>query len=216
VQQGAPREGAPPGIVASVLSPAVARRAAPLLTPLLLLAGLAAAISLRIAISGDAGWRSAPAGSIFGAALLLLAATAGWRPGRPTATTAALGIAGAAVLLAPPLLLHLRSAPLHLGSPPQDFPLWAAVVTLVAVAEEALLRGALMTAMLRSGARPETAVAVAAVAFALLHVPLYGWVAIPLDLAVGVWLGGLRLRSGGPGAPALAHTLADLATWWLR
>jgi hypothetical protein len=31
-----------------------------------------------------------------------------------------------------------------------------------------------------------------------------------------VWLGGLRLQSGGAGAPAVAHTLADLASWWLR
>jgi membrane protease YdiL (CAAX protease family) len=200
-----------------VLSPAAARRAAPLLTPVLLLAGLATAVTLRAALSGDAGTRSPAAGATFGAALLLLAVAAGWRPGRPSTRTAALGIAGAAVLLAAPLLLQLRTTtPLHLGSPATGFPLWAAVITLVAVAEEALLRGALMTAMLRGGARPEHAVAIAAIAFALLHVPLYGWIALPLDLAVGVWLGGLRLRGGGAGAPAVAHTLADIATWWLR
>ncbi|HEV7679258.1 MAG TPA: CPBP family glutamic-type intramembrane protease [Candidatus Dormibacteraeota bacterium] len=200
-----------------MLSPAAARRAAPLLTPLLLLAGLAIAVTLRLAIGGNAGTSSPAAGGSFAAALLLLAAAAGWRPGRPAARTAAWGIAGATLLLAAPVLLHLRTTPaLHLGSPAAGFPLWAAVITLVAVAEEALLRGALMTALLRGGARPQGAVAVAAVAFALLHVPLYGWVVLPLDLAVGVWLGGLRLRSGGAGAPAVAHTLADIATWWLR
>jgi membrane protease YdiL (CAAX protease family) len=72
-----------------------------------------------------------------------------------------------------------------------------------------------MDALLRRTA-PGLAAAIAAVAFAALHVPLSGWVAVPLDLAVGVWLGGLRLRSGGAGAPALTHTLADVASWWLR
>jgi hypothetical protein len=45
---------------------------------------------------------------------------------------------------------------------------------------------------------------------------MYGWTAVPLDLAVGVWLGGLRLATGGVAAPATAHALADLAYWWLR
>ena len=43
----------------------------------------------------------------------------------------------------------------------------------------------------------------------------YGWHVVPLDLAVGVWLAGLRLLSGGVAAPAMAHGLADIATWWL-
>jgi hypothetical protein len=39
---------------------------------------------------------------------------------------------------------------------------------------------------------------------------------LPLDLAVGVCLGALRLYAGSATAPAVAHTLADLAGWWLR
>jgi hypothetical protein len=39
---------------------------------------------------------------------------------------------------------------------------------------------------------------------------------VPLDIAVGVWLGTLRAISGTVTAPALAHSLADLAGWWLR
>jgi membrane protease YdiL (CAAX protease family) len=181
----------------------------------LLCAGLAAAVALRVALADSAGARSAGAGVAFGVALIALAAAAGWRPGRPSLGSALIGAAGAAALLAVPLALHLHAAPLRLGSPAGDLPLWAAVVTLVAVAEEALLRGALMDALLRC-TKPEVAVLLAALAFAALHVPLYGWVAIPLDVAAGVWLGGLRLHSGGPGAPATAHALADLATWWLR
>ncbi len=183
---------------------------------LLICAGLAAAIALRAAMAGTTGARSAPAGAVFGIALLGLALAAGWRPGRVALRPALAGAAGAAVLLAVPLVLHLRALPLMGGSPAADLPLWAAVVTLVAVAEEALLRGALIGELLRRGARPELTLAVAALAFAALHVPLYGWVAIPLDVAVGVWLGGLRLQSGGCGSPAVAHTLADLASWWLR
>ena len=179
-------------------------------------AGLAAAVALRVAVAGNAGPASPQAGALFGVLLLLLAAAGGWRPARPPLRAVALGVAGGVVLLAVPVALRLATPlPFKLGSPASAFPLWATLVTLVAVAEEALLRGALMGVLLRR-ATPEAAVAVAAVAFALLHVPLYGWVAVPLDLAVGVWLGGLRLAGRGVAAPAVAHTVADLATWWLR
>jgi membrane protease YdiL (CAAX protease family) len=60
------------------------------------------------------------------------------------------------------------------------------------------------------------AVTVTAACFAMLHAPLYGWPAVPLDFGVGVWLGGLRLSAGRVTAPALAHTVADWASWWLR
>jgi membrane protease YdiL (CAAX protease family) len=59
------------------------------------------------------------------------------------------------------------------------------------------------------------AIVVTSVAFALMHVPLYGWHVVPLDLGVGIFLGGLRLASGGIAAPAVAHAVADIATWWL-
>jgi membrane protease YdiL (CAAX protease family) len=59
------------------------------------------------------------------------------------------------------------------------------------------------------------AVLVTSVVFALIHVPLYGWHVVPLDLGVGLWLAGLRLATGGIAAPAIAHTIADLVTWWL-
>jgi membrane protease YdiL (CAAX protease family) len=52
-------------------------------------------------------------------------------------------------------------------------------------------------------------------AFALMHVPIYGWGVVPLDLAVGLALGGLRLATGTVLAPIAAHAVADLATWWL-
>ena len=71
---------------------------------------------------------------------------------------------------------------------------WAVGVVAVACAEEALLRGSLYRAVeQRAGA--VAAVAITACAFAIVHIPLYGWAVVPLDLAVGVWLGVLRAVS---------------------
>ncbi len=91
---------------------------------------------------------------------------------------------------------------------------WAAVTVLVASAEEIVLRGALFDALDVSHGTV-AAVLVTSVVFALMHVPLYGWHVVPLDLGVGLWLAGLRIASGGIVAPAVAHAIADLATWWL-
>jgi hypothetical protein len=38
---------------------------------------------------------------------------------------------------------------------------------------------------------------------------------VPLDLAVGIVLGGLRIATRSVAAPAAAHATADIATWWL-
>jgi membrane protease YdiL (CAAX protease family) len=89
------------------------------------------------------------------------------------------------------------------------------VVSFVALAEELFLRGTLYDAV-RARAGDDAAIGVAAVVFALLHVPLYGWHVVPLDLAVGVLLGELRRVSGTPAAPAVTHVGADLAAWFLR
>lgn len=85
----------------------------------------------------------------------------------------------------------------------------------VTVAEEVLLRGALFDAA-RAWRGPRAALGLSSVAFALFHVPVYGWRVLPLDLAVGCCLGALRLATGSVTASAAAHTLADLAGWWLR
>ena len=91
---------------------------------------------------------------------------------------------------------------------------WAFATAIVATTEEAFLRGALFDAVSRWRG-PDLAVVVTAVAFAALHVPLYGWHVLPLDVAVGIGLGGLRLAAGTWTAPAVAHVGADLAGWWL-
>jgi hypothetical protein len=192
-----------------------------------LLAGFTVAVWLRTAIGGPAVASSARAGLAFAAVLLVLAITAG-SPVRPvsrlpTARTAGWGVFGAAVLCVPPLLLNGISAP----SAGPYLP-WAVVVGVVAVAEEAFLRGVLFDAVKACAGEPGgsadhggtratgAAITVTALCFAGLHVPLYGWHAFPLDLAVGLWLGALRQAAGDWTAPAITHVLADLAGWWLR
>ena len=179
-----------------------------------LLGGLAAATLLRGAANGASSANQALlAGTGFGIALLGIAVIAGWRPSRPSPRGLAIGMFGGAILVLLPLLLH----PVALNAPgmrPAPFPEWATITLLVASAEEVLLRGALISAVGRSYGLP-AAVVMSSIAFALMHVPLYGWAVVPLDLAAGVWLAGLRLASGGVAAPAVAHALADLATWWI-
>jgi membrane protease YdiL (CAAX protease family) len=181
-----------------------------------LLGGLTGAVVVRLAVAGSAGVSSVSAGLVFGALVLGLAVLPGVRaafaPG-PVRVQLVIGLAGSAVLCAVPLAVHLRTPGGAL--PVAHLPLWAAVVTVVAVAEEVLLRGVLWSAA-EQWRGTTGALSVTTAAFGLLHVPLYGWEALPLDLAVGLFLGGLRMAAGGWGSAAVAHTVADLAGWWLR
>lgn len=203
------------------------RRSGELATAAALLTGLVAAVTLRVVVgahvlsSGTATWTpsgvpgvagSLTAGLVFASCLLALCAATGWRPQRPSASGTLIGLAGALLLCLPAVVDRLTGPDRAAGN---GFFVWAIVVAVVASAEEALLRGALYDA-LAARAGIWTAVVVGAVAFALLHVPLYGWTAVPLDAAVGVWLGMLRAVSGTVTAPAVAHVLADWAGFWLR
>ncbi|HEV3123953.1 MAG TPA: CPBP family intramembrane glutamic endopeptidase [Candidatus Dormibacteraeota bacterium] len=189
-------------------------RLASLLVAICLCAGVAAAMALRLALAPATRGSSPAAVVVFSGALLLLAVVAGWRPSRPTWQGAIVGLAGAAVLCALPVWSRISGHNLGGWGPWSMFAGFAGGVVLVSVAEEVLLRGALYDAVAAARGEP-AAVLVAAIAFGLLHVPLYGWAALPLDLAVGVWLGGLRMLSGGVTAPAAAHAAADVAAWWL-
>ncbi|MDX6257951.1 MAG: protease family protein [Frankiales bacterium] len=186
------------------------RRLGPLGTAALLV-GFTASILVRMAIGGAGIARSATAGLVFAGCLAALTLVTGATLGlRPKAVV--LGLAGAALLCLPSLVGHT----LHPGvRPGGSFAHWAVVVTVVAVAEEAFLRGALYTAV--RDLRGETAaLLVTATAFAALHLPLYGWGSAPLDFAVGLVLGVLREQTGGWAAPAVTHVVADLAAWGLR
>ena len=180
--------------------------------PAVILAGLAAVVGLRWAatVAGVAG--GVAIGLVFGLGLLVVAFATGWRPVMERRSSIAIGAAGGAVLVI--LALLTRSGQLPWLAPPAAFVPWVAVTILVASAEELVLRGALFDE-LDGSVGTLAAVLVTSVVFALMHVPLYGWHVVPLDLGVGLWLAGLRLATGGIAAPAIAHAVADLATWWL-
>jgi len=179
-----------------------------------LVGGAAAALGLRLVIGGAAAGVSPAAALVFAAAFIALAIADGWRPGDIRLRQLAVGTLGGAVLCIPPTITRLAGHGIGAG-PWRDYPTWALVVAAVAVAEEVLLRGALYD-RLAAGAGNLLAIGIGAILFAALHVPLYGGHAVILDLAVGVWLGALRLATGGVAAPAAAHTVADWAAWWLR
>ncbi len=179
-----------------------------------LLAVLGAMTLLRAQINGSSAASAFVSGALFGLGLLALALVAS--PGlvreRPSVHSVAIGLAGGAALIAVPLIV--RPVALAGGTGPEPFALWVAVTCLVAAGEEAMLRGALFDrATAVAGIVP--AVVLTSVVFALMHVPLYGWAVLPIDLGAGLALCGLRLISGGVAAPAIAHAAADIATWWL-
>jgi membrane protease YdiL (CAAX protease family) len=90
---------------------------------------------------------------------------------------------------------------------------WAALAALIATLEEIAIRGALFKAW-SDEAGPVAAIAAGAVVFALIHLPRYGWGAMPLDAAVGLALGGLRALTGRVLPCAVAHTIADWGAWF--
>jgi membrane protease YdiL (CAAX protease family) len=185
-----------------------------------MLCGLAAIVAIRF-VATRAGMDSLAVGLAFGTGLALLAGLGGARTGRALVfRTVRAAVAGALIgvvlvgvgLVGPALggLAHLPG----LARPAAPLAPWAAITVLVAFAEEAVLRGVLFDRVRRGGGTL-AAVVVTTIAFALLHVPQYGWHVVPLDLAVGLTLGGLRMAAGTVAAPAVAHAVADLATWWL-
>jgi membrane protease YdiL (CAAX protease family) len=186
-----------------------------LVRPALILAGLAGIVGLRWAATVYATAGAVAIGLVFGLGLTAVAFAGGWRPmveRRRAVAAVAAGAAGGAVLVI--LAVVTRSGQLAWLAPAAAFGPWVAVTILVATAEELVLRGALFDE-LHVSLGTAGAVLVTSVVFALMHVPLYGWHVVPLDLGVGLWLAGLRLATGGIAAPAIAHTIADLATWWL-
>jgi membrane protease YdiL (CAAX protease family) len=181
----------------------------PAVEPLVLMAAFGAAVAIRVGVAGPSGAGSVRAGLVFAAVLATLALAS--RAGLAVSRRALLiGVLGAAALVLPVLVTHGIGG--HLDA--AGYATWAPATLAVATAEEAFLRGALYDAVARSRG-VDAAVVVGAVAFAALHVPLYGWHAVPLDLAVGLALGAMRVLTGTWTAPAVAHAGADLVGWWL-
>lgn len=98
-----------------------------------------------------------------------------------------------------------------LAGPAPALPAGIGIVALnigAAVAEEAFFRGFLFARLEPWGVG--VAVVVSALAFALLHVPLYGMAAFPVDLGAGLLLSWQRAASGTWTVPAATHAVANV------
>jgi membrane protease YdiL (CAAX protease family) len=198
-------------VAASGWAPSTPTRAGTWLRVGVLAGSLTAAVEGRVALNGSSTGSALLAGALFALALAGLAALWGWRFRRPDPRALAIGGMGGIVTVGVATAFH-GAAPI--GMRPEPLAAWAGVTVLVAMAEELAIRGALLDAA-RAAVGPVAAIALTSVAFGLVHVPLYGWSVVPLDVGVGILFAGLRLATGSVAAPALAHALADLATWWL-
>ncbi|HEV8353284.1 MAG TPA: CPBP family intramembrane glutamic endopeptidase [bacterium] len=87
---------------------------------------------------------------------------------------------------------------------------WAVLgASVAAVAEEAFFRR-LLYGWLAAAWGVGVAVAASALLFALVHVPAYGLISIPLNVAAGLLFGWQRWTAGTWTAPALTHVAANL------
>jgi membrane protease YdiL (CAAX protease family) len=95
------------------------------------------------------------------------------------------------------------------GHPPAPFALrLVALNGLAAIAEEALFRRLLFGALERHGA--VVAVAGSTVLFAVVHVTVYGWWVLPIDIGAGLVLSWQRWATGNWTVPAVTHVLANV------
>jgi len=117
------------------------------------------------------------------------------------------------------LLLALLLTASCTGDPPEPvrvgaiYPLsgtqgMGGIALLAAVAEEALFRRLLYDRLLRFGVM--VAVIGSAVVFAVVHLPAYGLVAMPVDLGAALLLSWQRYASGRWTVPAVTHVVANL------
>jgi membrane protease YdiL (CAAX protease family) len=180
----------------------------------LALCGLGSALVARMLIAGADGASSLKAGSAFAALLVVIALLSGWRPPKVSSTALGVGLVGALVLAIGPVMADASGHRSVVPPPWGHFAPWALVVTAVALSEEMVMRGTLFDDLLEEWGGG-VALLVTTLVFALLHLPLYGWRALPLDVAVGSLLGLLRLSAKSQTAPMVTHVLADLMSWWL-
>jgi membrane protease YdiL (CAAX protease family) len=171
------------------------------------------AVGLRWQIFRTAALDGVSEGLVFGSALVAVAAVGGWTPSLPRAQALLAGVVAGGLLVAISAAPRWPVLPMTLGHAAPFLP-WVLVTSLVATAEELVLRGSLWR-WVAEGAGDVAALLLTSLLFALIHVPVYGWSVVPLDVGVGLIFGGLRLWLGGPAAPAAAHVVADLATWWI-
>jgi membrane protease YdiL (CAAX protease family) len=192
---------------------AVASRPAAALRSAVVCMAVGAAVTMRWQIFRTGALDGVSEGLAFGLALLAIASLGGVRLSIPRPGAIAAGVAAGALLVACSILARWPIPPLVAGHAAAFAP-WVVVTTLVAIAEELVLRGVLWAWIAGAGG-DFAALLATSLLFALIHVPIYGPAVFGLDLGVGLLFGGLRLWFGGPAASAAAHVFADLATWWL-
>ena len=83
-----------------------------------------------------------------------------------------------------------------------------ALNALAAVAEEAFFRRYLY-GLMATWSGPGVAVVATAAVFAVVHVTVWGWWVLPLDLAAGLVLSWQRAATGRWSVPAATHVLAN-------
>jgi membrane protease YdiL (CAAX protease family) len=135
------------------------------------------------------------------------------RPVRPASTAnwlTALGVGLVAMLVAARLPGLLGMAPHGAGRiVVRAAPAAVAASVVAAVAEEAFFRR-LVYGWLASSWGTGVAICGSAVAFAAIHVPVYGFAVLPIDTAAGLLLGWQRWMTGGWSASGLTHVAANL------
>jgi membrane protease YdiL (CAAX protease family) len=139
--------------------------------------------------------------------VLLLAAGLAW-PRRASARIPAAASAAVPVLLVGVAAFVLGRL-LGGGHAPQPLALRVvALGSLAAIAEEVFFRHFVYDALLPGGAA--LAVLGSAGLFAVVHVTVYGWWVLPIDLAAGLVLSWQRWATGSWKVPAVTHVLANL------
>jgi membrane protease YdiL (CAAX protease family) len=154
---------------------------------------------------------------VFGGCLLAIGWLERTAPTLPSPASGGGKVGRAGSLLVGLLVGAVLVAPLTAGSLSarglDGFWTWAALAAVIATLEEIAIRGALFRRW-SDEAGPVAAIVAGAVVFALIHLPRYGWGAMPLDAAVGLALGGLRALTGRVLPCAVAHTIADWGAWF--
>ena len=167
-------------------APAAAGVVALLARPWFLPAGVAVewrvAFFVALGVAGVA-WRAGPT------------PPAGWAP--------SLGVLGAGAMA-----FAVGRAVVELPVQPSGLAVAIGLNALAAVAEEAFFRRYLY-GLVADAYSPVVAVTVTAGAFALVHVTVWGWWVLPLDLAAGLLLSWQRAATGRWSVPAATHVLAN-------
>jgi len=214
LRDGTDRNGSPASLTAS--PPVDRSRAA-----VQLLLGTAAVLCLALgrAMGSRLGITDLVLGAAFGGALLLASVSA---PavrhrlrGLPAPRSISMGAALGAALLIPGGWMRAQGIIGPGALLPHGYAFaWVPLIALISAGEETFLRGWLQP-LARQAWGPGLAIGFVGALFAAMHVPIYGWIALPLDFGVGILVGCLREYSGSVAACGVAHFVADLGHWWL-